>query len=134
MHQSLLETISNLPSSRGIYRYYDKNNNLLYVGKAKNLKNRIRSYFKFAGKEVTPSSNASSRIQIMVSQIAYIQTMLVPNQQEALILENSLIKQLKPKYNILLRDDKTYPYIYIDMSDDFPIPLITRKIIKKKYN
>lgn len=69
---------------------------------------------------------------MMISQVDYLQTILVQNEQDALILENSLIKQLKPKYNILLRDDKTYPYIYIDMSEEFPTPAITRKIIKNK--
>ncbi|PAF48035.1 excinuclease ABC subunit C [Helicobacter sp. 12S02634-8] len=128
----LLERLSNLPTSSGVYQYYDAKNKLLYIGKAKNLKNRIKSYFKITDQTIIPNPAISQRIQIMVSQIALIQTILLSNEQEALILENSLIKQLKPKYNILLRDDKTYPYIYIDMSEDFPTPAITRKIIKKK--
>lgn len=132
MNISLIERIGNLPTSSGVYQYYDHKNRLLYIGKAKNLKNRIKSYFKILDKKVFPNPNTSHRIQMMVSQIASIQIMLVKNEQDALILENSLIKQLKPKYNILLRDDKTYPYIYIDMSEDFPTPAITRKIIKKK--
>ncbi|PAF52632.1 excinuclease ABC subunit UvrC [Helicobacter sp. 13S00477-4] len=128
----LIERISNLPSSSGVYQYYDKKNKLLYIGKAKNLKKRIKNYFKIAGNQIFPNPSTSPRIQMMISQVAFIQTILVENEQDALILENSLIKQLKPKYNILLRDDKTYPYIYIDMSEDFPMPAITRKIIKKK--
>ncbi|PAF43243.1 excinuclease ABC subunit C [Helicobacter sp. 11S02596-1] len=129
---SLAQRIANLPTSSGVYQYFDHKNRLLYIGKAKNLKNRIKSYFKLSPTEVAPNPKTSPRIQMMVSQIAFIQTILVQNEQDALILENSLIKQLKPKYNILLRDDKTYPYIYIDMSEDFPTPAITRKIIKKK--
>lgn len=110
-----------------MYQYFDKNRQLLYIGKAKNLKKRIKSYFSVRNNEITPNYRASLRIQMMVKQIAFLETILVENEQDALILENSLIKQLKPKYNILLRDDKTYPYIYMDFSTDFPIPLITRK-------
>lgn len=129
---TLLDRIKNLPSTSGVYQYYDSQNKLLYIGKAKNLKNRIKSYFKINDDKIYPNPASSHRIQMMVSQISYINTLLVQNEQDALILENSLIKQLKPKYNILLRDDKTYPYIYIDMSEPFPMPLITRKILKKK--
>lgn len=132
MSISLLERIKNLPTASGVYQYYDKHNKLLYIGKAKNLKNRIKSYFRIEDEKIIPNPSNNHRIQTMVSQIAFIQTLLVENEQDALILENSLIKQLKPKYNILLRDDKTYPYIYIDMSEAFPTPSITRKIIKKK--
>lgn len=130
--KTLIERLNNLPTSSGVYQYYDSKNKLLYIGKAKNLKNRIKSYFKIQDNQTLPNPKTSYRIQAMVSQIASISTLLVGNEQDALILENSLIKQLKPKYNILLRDDKTYPYIYIDTSLDFPIPAITRKIIKNK--
>ncbi|PAF54186.1 excinuclease ABC subunit C [Helicobacter sp. 13S00482-2] len=132
MNASLIERIKNLPTTSGVYQYYDKHNKLLYIGKAKNLKNRIKSYFRIENDKIFPNPSNGHRIQMMVSQIAYLQTLLVQNEQDALILENSLIKQLKPKYNILLRDDKTYPYIYIDMSEEFPTPSITRKIIKNK--
>ena len=127
----LLSSLKNLPNSSGVYQYFDKNRQLLYIGKAKNLKKRIKSYFSIRNNEITPNPRASLRIQMMVKQIAFLETILVENEQDALILENSLIKQLKPKYNILLRDDKTYPYIYMDFSTDFPIPLITRKILKQ---
>ncbi|GAA7336495.1 excinuclease ABC subunit UvrC [Helicobacter pylori] len=127
----LLSSLKNLSHSSGVYQYFDKNRQLLYIGKAKNLKKRIKSYFSVRNNEITPNHRASLRIQMMVKQIAFLETILVENEQDALILENSLIKQLKPKYNILLRDDKTYPYIYMDFSTDFPIPLITRKILKQ---
>ncbi|MGL2859176.1 GIY-YIG nuclease family protein, partial [Helicobacter pylori] len=122
----LLSSLKNLPNSSGVYQYFDKNRQLLYIGKAKNLKKRIKSYFSIHNNEITPNPRVSLRIQMMVKQIAFLETILVENEQDALILENSLIKQFKPKYNILLRDDKTYPYIYMDFSIDFPIPLITR--------
>lgn len=125
-----LQRLDSLPSSPGVYQYYDSANNLLYVGKAKNLKKRIKSYF--STNTLLPKPNLSQRISIMVSQIDSIHTLLTNSEQDALILENSLIKSLKPKYNILLRDDKTYPYIYVDMNSDFPRFDITRIIIKKK--
>ncbi|MFC3867277.1 excinuclease ABC subunit UvrC [Helicobacter equorum] len=120
-----LPTLAHLPQSSGVYQYFDANGHLLYVGKAKNLKKRIKSYF-------TPSTKLSPRIASMVSQVSEIKTFITPNEQDALILENSLIKSLKPKYNILLRDDKTYPYIYIDYNEDFPTLEITRTLLKKR--
>ncbi|WP_034353919.1 excinuclease ABC subunit UvrC [Helicobacter jaachi] len=127
---NLLEHIRNLPSSAGIYQYFDKFENLLYVGKAKNLKNRIKSYFSLTHNTIAPKANLSQRISLMVSQIARIHTLLTSNEQDALILENSLIKSLKPKYNILLRDDKTYPYIYVDKSLPYPRFELTRQVLK----
>jgi excinuclease ABC subunit C len=128
---NLLEKkLKNLPSSSGVYQYFDEQNHLLYIGKAKNLKNRVKSYFRFTP-TLAPSSNLSNRISKMIAQVTNLEYIIVPNEHEALILENSLIKQLKPKYNILLRDDKTYPYIYIDYEEEFPRFEITRKIIKK---
>lgn len=128
---SLEYKLKNLPNSAGIYQYFDKNGKLLYIGKAKVLKNRVKSYFKFTPK-LQPSSNLGSRIYKMISEVDDINYIVVDTENDALILENSLIKQLKPKYNILLRDDKTYPYIYIDMSEDFPRLEITRKVLKSK--
>lgn len=125
---SLIDTLKTLPKQSGIYQYYDEKGRLLYVGKAKNLYNRVRSYFKVT--DATPSSNLSPRIHNMILKVASIQTIVVNSEMDALILENSLIKQLKPRYNILLRDDKTYPYIYIDTTSPFPRPKITR--IKRK--
>ena len=128
---TLLETIKQLPDSAGIYQYFDKNNHLLYIGKAKNLSNRVKSYFNFSPK-LKANSNLSLRITKMIEQVVSLNYIVVNSEHDALILENSLIKQLNPKYNILLRDDKTYPYIYIDSSVEFPRFEITRKIIKAK--
>jgi len=120
---TLEETVKQLPNSAGIYQYYDKNGRLLYIGKAKNLSKRVKSYFH---------SKLSQRIQKMISQTTSMNYIVVNSEHDALILENSLIKQLNPKYNILLRDDKTYPYIYVDKSEKYPRFDITRKILKSK--
>jgi excinuclease ABC subunit C len=126
----VLKKIKKLPSSPGIYQYFNKDGRLLYIGKAKNLKNRVKSYFNFSD-TLTPSKTLSPRIYKMISECVELEYIVVANEHDALILENSLIKQLKPKYNILLRDDKTYPYIYIDLNDKFPRFEITRKIIDR---
>jgi len=126
----LIEKIKNLPNKPGVYQYFDENGKLLYIGKAKNLKKRVKSYFRF--NPFRASDNLSPRIYKMISEVKDLNYIVVESENDALILENSLIKQLKPKYNILLRDDKTYPYIYIDYSEDFPMPQITRKVIKNK--
>lgn len=123
--------IQDLPSCAGVYQYFDANGKLLYVGKAKNLKNRVKSYWRFTP-EFKPNSAQSSRIIKMLYEAKNLEYIVVESEEDALILENSLIKQLKPKYNILLRDDKTYPYIYIDESETFPRFEITRKVIKGK--
>lgn len=125
---TLQETIKQLPDSAGIYQYFDKEGKLLYIGKAKSLSKRVRSYFNFTP-ELKPNQNLSSRIAKMISQTVSMNYIVVNSEHDALILENSLIKQLTPKYNILLRDDKTYPYIYIDYSQEYPRFDITRKII-----
>jgi excinuclease ABC subunit C len=127
----MLKTIKNLPSDAGVYQYFDKNNKLLYIGKAKNLKNRVKSYWRFTP-NFHPSPKQGLRILRMLEQAVKIEYIVVENEADALILENSLIKQLNPKYNILLRDDKTYPYIYLDESQNFPRFEITRKVIKGK--
>ena len=126
---NLETTIKQLPDSPGIYQYFDKESNLLYIGKAKSLAKRVKSYFNFTP-ELRANSNLSVRITKMINQAESLNYIVVNSEHDALILENSLIKQLNPKYNILLRDDKTYPYIYIDNSQKFPRFEITRKIIK----
>jgi excinuclease ABC subunit C len=123
--------IQNLPSGSGVYQYFDEKGKLLYVGKAKNLKNRVKSYWRFTPL-FQPNASQSSRIIKMLHEAKKLEYIVVETEEDALILENSLIKQLKPKYNILLRDDKTYPYIYIDESTPYPRFEITRKVVKGK--
>jgi excinuclease ABC subunit C len=119
---TLQESIKLLPNKAGVYQYFDASKRLLYIGKAKDLKKRVSSYFR-------KNANHNSRIATMIEQTHSLEYIIVDSEHDALILENSLIKQLKPKYNILLRDDKTYPYIYIDTSKEFPRFEITRKVI-----
>jgi excinuclease ABC subunit C len=128
---TLEETIKQLPDSAGIYQYFDAHGHLLYIGKAKNLAKRVKSYFYYTP-QLRPNPNLSGRIVKMLSQTVSMNYIVVNSEHDALILENSLIKQLKPKYNILLRDDKTYPYIYIDYSEKYPRFEITRKVISTK--
>ncbi|WP_295421350.1 excinuclease ABC subunit UvrC [Sulfurovum sp.] len=123
--------IQKLPSSPGVYQYFDENGKLLYVGKAKNLRNRVKSYWRFTP-IFKPHTAQSPRIIKMLHEAQNLEYIVVQTEEDALILENSLIKQLKPKYNILLRDDKTYPYIYIDESNPYPRFEITRKVVKGK--
>lgn len=116
--EHVAEIVRALPKTPGVYRYFDKNGTIIYVGKAKNLKNRVSSYFL--------SNNLNRKTQILVSQICNIEYTVVDSESEALLLENVLIKQLQPKYNILLKDDKTYPWVCIT-NEEFPRLLYTRK-------
>ena len=100
---------------------HDKEDNVIYVGKAISLKNRVRSYFR--------KTNKTERIKKMVSLIDHFEYIVVDNEAEALILECNLIKKYKPKFNVLLKDDKTYPYIKIDVKSEFPNVFITRRIV-----
>lgn len=113
--------LKTLPDTPGVYQYYDTENALLYVGKAKNLKKRVTSYFT--------KDHDSSRLRIMVRKINDIKTIKVNSELDALLLENNLIKSLKPRYNINLRDDKTYPWIILK-NERFPRLFHTRKQIK----
>ncbi len=116
---NIKEELKKLPEKPGVYIMKDKNDTILYVGKAVVLKNRVRQYF-----QNTPKS---SRIEKMVSQIDHFEYIVVDSEMEALILECNLIKLHRPKYNVLLKDDKMYPYIKITLNEDFPTVRITRK-------
>ncbi|MBF8456968.1 excinuclease ABC subunit UvrC [Kaistella sp. G5-32] len=121
MNADLDLQLKTLPSDPGVYRYYDKNSNLLYVGKAKNLKNRVLSYFN--------KNQAGYRTRIMVAKIFRLETTVVNSEYDALLLENNLIKEHQPFYNVMLKDDKTYPWICIK-NEDFPRIFLTRTKIK----
>ena len=119
MNESLLETIKLVPAQPGCYIYYDKAGEIIYVGKAKNLKRRVYSYFH--------KQHESVKTNVLVSQIEKLEYIITDSEVEALILENNLIKKYEPKYNIRLKDDKTYPYIKITTNEMFPRVFITRK-------
>ena len=121
MNPSLELQLKTLPSEPGVYRYYDKNDNLLYVGKAKHLKKRVLSYFN--------KNLPGYRIKIMVGKIYRLETTIVNSEYDALLLENNLIKEHQPVYNVMLKDDKTYPWICIK-NEDFPRIFLTRTKIK----
>lgn len=113
-------TLKILPESPGVYIYRDANDAVIYVGKARILKNRVRSYFH--------TNQQNEKTRQLVAQIRDIQYIVTENEMEALLLENNLIKQYKPKYNILLKDDKGYPYLKLDIQSDFPSLSLARKM------
>ena len=120
------EKIALFPHSPGVYRYYDAAGNVIYVGKAKDLHKRVAQYF-------VPPERLTTKTRILVSKIADAQYSVVDSEADALLLENNLIKQYKPKYNILLKDSKTYPWICVT-GDEFPKVFITRRIDKGRGN
>lgn len=113
--------LKKLPSKPGVYIMHDKDDNIIYVGKAVSLKNRVRQYFR--------KNNKTARIERMVSLIDHFEYIVVDNEAEALILECNLIKKNKPKFNVLLKDDKTYPYIKITLNEEYPTIYTTRRIL-----
>ena len=115
------EELKKLPNKPGVYIMRDKEDTIIYVGKAISLKNRVRQYFR--------KNDKTARIEKMVSLIDHFEYIVVDNEAEALILECNLIKKNRPKFNVLLKDDKTYPYIKIDIKSDFPNVIITRRLI-----
>lgn len=122
MPDSQLELqLKTLPTSPGVYQYYDKDNTILYVGKAKNLKKRVASYFT--------KNHEYGKTKVLVKKIASVKHIVVDTESDALLLENSLIKKYQPRYNVMLKDDKTYPWICIK-KEPFPKIFMTRNFIK----
>ena len=119
---NIQEKIKLFPHSPGVYRYYDAEGNVIYVGKAKDLHKRVAQYF------VAPE-RLTRKTAVMVSKIADVEFTVVESEADALLLENNLIKQFKPRYNILLKDSKTYPWICVS-NDDFPKVFLTRKFVR----
>src|SRR5580704_13149063 len=119
----LREKVSNLPAEPGVYLFRDAAGTVLYVGKARSLRSRVRSYF-------LESRWIDAKTGSLVREIADLETIVVANEREALALENNLIKQYHPKFNVLLRDDKTYPYIKLTAAEKYPRVYFTRRIKK----
>ena len=119
---NIKEKISLFPHSPGVYRYYDAEGNVIYVGKAKDLHKRVAQYF-------VPAERLTRKTAVMVSKIADAEYTVVDSEADALLLENNLIKQFKPRYNILLKDSKTYPWICVT-AEDFPRVFLTRRVVK----
>ena len=117
---SISEYLKNLTSSPGVYKFLDKSKRVIYIGKAKNLKKRVKSYFS--------GNKYDEKTKSLISKISSISVILVTTESDALLLENNLIKKFKPKYNILLKDGKSYPWICIK-NERFPRIFLTRKII-----
>ncbi|RLD96927.1 MAG: excinuclease ABC subunit C, partial [Bacteroidetes bacterium] len=113
--------IRSLPEQAGVYQFYDKNDELLYIGKAKNLKKRVSSYF-------SRNKFESFKIKVLVDRIADLKYIVVDTESDALLLENNLIKKHQPRYNILLKDDKTFPWICVK-NEPFPRVFSTRTVI-----
>lgn len=118
---NIQEELKKLPEKPGVYIMRDKDDKIIYVGKAVVLKNRVRQYFR--------KGNRTQRIENMVSLVDHFEYIVTDNEAEALILECNLIKENRPKFNVLLKDDKTYPYIKIDVKSDYPGVFITRRLL-----
>lgn len=121
IHPNLAVQIQVLPDQPGVYQYFDKDDKILYVGKAKNLKKRVSSYFN--------KVHDNAKTNVLVKKIVTIKHIVVPTETDALLLENNLIKQLQPRYNVLLKDDKSYPWICIKR-EPFPRVFSTRRMVK----
>ena len=119
--QALEKKTADLPAEPGVYLYKDGRGDIIYVGKAKSLRHRVRSYFQ-------DSRQSDIKLDQLRSEISDLECIVVDNEMEALALENNLIKQHKPKYNILLRDDKTYPCIKLSVNEPFPRISVTRRV------
>ncbi len=121
MNDIITTKLRQLPTNPGVYIYYDSDGNILYVGKAKNLRNRVRQYF-------TPSTDKSDKVLAMLSHVVDFRYIITASESDALSLENTLIKKHTPPYNILLKDDKQYPYIKVDVLSPYPRIEVTRKL------
>ena len=119
MNNKIKERLKDLPENSGVYLMKDAEGNVIYVGKAKVLKNRVRSYF---------NGSHAGKVAVMVSRIADLEWIITESENEAFALEVNLIKEYMPKYNIMLRDDKHYPYIKIDVKNDYPKLTIVRRV------
>ena len=119
------EELKKLPDKPGVYIMHNSSDEIIYVGKAVNLKNRVRQYFQ-------NSKNKTAKTTALVSHIAYFEYIVTDSEMEALLLECNLIKEHRPKYNVMLKDDKTYPYIKVTVNEDYPRIFITRKYVKDK--
>jgi len=122
MDSNLSSILKTLPNNPGVYQYYDKDGTIIYIGKAKNLKKRVHSYFN-------KDTSLTGKVRLLVSKIADIRWIVVDSESDALLLENNLIKEYQPRYNIMLKDDKTYPWICIK-KEPFPRVFPTRNLIK----
>ena len=121
--KAVLEKVNNLTTQPGVYLWKDAKGHIIYVGKAVNLRNRVKSY-------VRHDANRAVKVAAMISHAVDLETIVVANEMEALILENTLIKKHHPHYNIMLRDDKTYPYIKVTLQDDYPRVCMTRRVLR----
>lgn len=117
--------LNHLPEHPGVYIMKDHDGEIIYIGKAVSLKNRIRQYFR--------STGHAGKVGVMVTKVADFEYILTDNEVEALILESNLIKKHRPKYNVLLKDDKHYPFIMITIGEEYPRILLTRKIRKDNH-
>ena len=125
IHFNIQEELKKLPGRPGVYIMHDEKDHIIYVGKAISLKNRVRQYFQ-------SSYNKSVKIQQMVTHIRRFEYIVTDSELEALVLENNLIMENSPKYNTLLKDDKTYPYIKVTVGEDYPRILFSRTMKKDK--
>ena len=121
MSNALEIQIKSLPNSPGVYQYFDKEDVIIYVGKAKNLKKRVASYFN--------KNHENGKTRVLVKKIVSVKHIVVDTETDALLLENNLIKKYQPKYNVMLKDDKTYPWICIK-KERFPRIFLTRNVVK----
>ncbi|MFM8603422.1 MAG: GIY-YIG nuclease family protein, partial [Gemmatimonadota bacterium] len=115
------EVLAHLPDTPGVYLWKDANGQVLYVGKAKRLRPRVRSYF-------ASDHETSPKKQLLVSFIADVETIVVPTEAHALVLEANLIKEHRPRFNVMLRDDKSYPYVKVTVQEPYPRVFVTRQV------